>query len=274
MDARKSSCSRAAIGGKSDECKMWAEIYFFCEIEAENSFCSFAMEISFTEFINRSAVLSSGWLLYNLLESNDEWLMMIPVIWNTWSFKRACNSLRRRRRDANEGSFWNETALTFYELQSFSSQSWSVPSDAIKRYNLCKKVIQLTRMKPDTGREKPNQIFSIVFLWHFCALRFLFAISSNLFFYYFCDIFSVEFHLPKSQKKEAKKCYFSFATSYFFIFLCALLQISFKTQQKATERRKKKQQFYNLGGPGYMCAAKKVQRTISRLFEYEKNRII
>lgn len=43
---------------------------------------------------------------------------------------------------------------------------------------------------------------------------------------------------------------------------------------KSDREKKKKQQFYNLGGPGYMCAAKKVQRTISRLFEYEKNRII
>lgn len=68
------------LEGKAMNAKCEQKFIFFCEIEAENSFCSFAMEISFTEFINRSAVLSSGWLLYNLLESNDEWLMMIPVI--------------------------------------------------------------------------------------------------------------------------------------------------------------------------------------------------
>lgn len=68
-------------------------------------------------------------------------------------------------------------------------------------------------------------------------------------------------HLPKIARK---KCFFAFKT----FFSVRFFQISFK-------RREEKKQFYNLGR--YMCAlavwSEKVQRTISRLFEYEKNRI-
>jgi hypothetical protein len=82
-------------------------------------------------------------------------------------------------------------------------------------------------------------------------------------------LFVVEFHLPKSQKE--KNCYYSFAKIFLARFLCALLQISFKRKKNTRREEKKKNNFIISAA---CVRGKKVQRTISRLFKYEKNRII
>lgn len=126
-----------------------------------------------------------------------------------------------------------------------------------QKYMQLKKLFSLQQHAVNLWNLMRVQIFAILFYDISDILPnsdMLFAISSKTFF---C---LVEFCLPKSQAKKISPSQTSFCVRFF----------KFPSKQK--NRREEKKQFYNLGR--YMCAlavwGEKVQRTISRLFEYEK----
>lgn len=143
------------------------------------------------------------------------------------------------------------------------------------------KVTQLARLKSETESNLLDRVLQCLALT-LCptAIRCLFAISSNLFIFVFifccarlssCGIFSsVEFHLPKSQKKEAENA-ISPSQRRISSFSCVRFFKFPSKHNKKRPREEKKQQFYNLGGPGYMCAAKKCSERFQGFLNMKKS---